>query len=156
MIRMAKMTDYGFILLARIARGEGQDLNNARALAGATRIPFPMVGKILKALARGGILDSQRGARGGYRLAKLAAEITAADVIRALEGPIAVTACLDDSSDPCQIEALCPTKTNWRRINDAVLGALEGITLSEIARPAEGLGTSERERELVGVGGEEN
>ncbi|MBI3737165.1 SUF system Fe-S cluster assembly regulator [Candidatus Sumerlaeota bacterium] len=146
---MAKMTDYGFILLARIARGEGRDLNNARALAEATHIPFPMVGKILKALARERVLESQRGTKGGYRLAKPAAEITAADVIRALEGPVAVTACLDQATDPCQIEALCPTKSNWRKINDAVLGALEGITLEEMAKPMGGLGNSERE--LVGI-----
>lgn len=130
MIRITKQTDYGIVLLTHLAAQPERHLN-APELAAETQLPVPMVSKILKILVREGILLSHRGVKGGYSLARLAQEITMAEIITALEGPIAITECVDVSSD-CSHERLCPVRSNWHRINAAVRGALEGITLADM------------------------
>jgi Rrf2 family protein len=95
----------------------------------------PTVSKVLKLLAQDGLLGSQRGIKGGYMLGRPAAQVTVADIIRALEGPIALTECTGAEGGSCDIEPSCPTRTNWHRINDAVIDALEGISLSEMTSP---------------------
>jgi Rrf2 family protein len=93
-----------------------------------------MASKILKALARAGLLTSHRGAKGGYGLARPAEAISVADVISALDGPIALTACIEDGPGGCEIEALCPARANWQRINDAIRAALDDISMAEMAQ----------------------
>jgi FeS assembly SUF system regulator len=133
MIRLTKVSDYGIVLLSYIANELPGERFNARSLAEETRIPAPMVSKILKALGRGNLLLSHRGVKGGYSLARPAEEITVADVVRALEGPIAITECVDGDSSGCSIELVCPVKTNWERINNAVIDSLENIKITEMA-----------------------
>jgi Rrf2 family protein len=100
MIRITREADYGILLDDRSGARDGQP-RSAAALAQQRRLPLPMVSKILKALARAGLLNSQRGAQGGYSLARPAKEISAADIISALEGPIAITECSADVHDGC-------------------------------------------------------
>lgn len=137
MIRMTKLTDYGFILLTYIAYVDvGGQMYNARDLAEATHLPLPMVSKILKALAKGGILISHRGVKGGYSLARTPAQIQVLQIISSLEGPIAITECIgEDYDSKCMLERLCPIRVNWQRINRAVRDALEGISLDEMTQP---------------------
>ncbi len=92
-----------------------------------------MTSKILKQLVRGEVLVSHRGARGGYGLARPAGEITVARVIEVLDGPIAITSCIDNGPHDCGIVNLCPTRANWQRINGAIREALDGVTLAEMA-----------------------
>ncbi|HEX4952747.1 MAG TPA: SUF system Fe-S cluster assembly regulator [Thermoanaerobaculia bacterium] len=132
MIRITRLTDYGIVLLSHLAV-EPTRLYTAPELATEARLPAPMVSKILKKLARSGLLASHRGAHGGYNLGRPAAEITVAEIITALEGPIAVTECIEDA---CGNQAFCPVEGNWQRINRAILEALAGITLAEMSRPA--------------------
>jgi FeS assembly SUF system regulator len=133
MIRITKQTDYGIVLLTHMASQPERQVN-APELAAETQLPLPMVSKILKLLVREGLLLSHRGVKGGYSLARLPGEISMAEIIAALEGPIAITECIDVSSD-CSHEQLCPVRSNWQRINAAVRGALEGITLAEMTHP---------------------
>jgi FeS assembly SUF system regulator len=133
MIRITKQTDYGIVLLTHLAAQPDRHVN-APELAAETQLPLPMVSKILKLLVREGLLLSHRGVKGGYSLARLPGEITMAEIISALEGPIAITECIEVSSD-CSHERLCPVRSNWHRINAAVRGALEGITLAEMTMP---------------------
>lgn len=133
MIRITKQTDYGIVLLTHLAANPDRQYA-APELAGEARLPLPMASKILKLLARDGLLASHRGVKGGYSLARPAEEISMAEIIAALEGPIAITECVSVESD-CTHEALCPVRSNWRRINEAVRAALEGITLAEMATP---------------------
>jgi len=133
MIRITKQTDYGIVLLTYMANHQDRQLA-APELAAEAHLPLPMVSKILKLLVREGLLLSHRGVKGGYSLARLPAEITMAEIITSLEGPIAITECIDVSSD-CSHEQLCPVRSNWHRINAAVRGALEGITLAEMTHP---------------------
>ena len=137
MIRLSKLADYGIVMMTHLARMRSvpgdQAQCSAQAIAAATSIAPPMASKILKLLGRSDLLRSQRGAHGGYELARSAAEITVADIIEALEGPIALTECIEDAEGDCCIEALCPTRTNWQRINAAIREALAGISLDEMA-----------------------
>lgn len=133
MIRITKQTDYGIVLLTHLAAQPDRHLN-APELAAETQLPLPMVSKILKLLVREGLLVSHRGVKGGYSLGRLPEEITMAEIISSLEGPIAITECIEVSSD-CSHEQLCPVRSNWQRINEAVRGALEGITLAEMTSP---------------------
>src|SRR5262249_10458419 len=101
-----------------------------------TTIPLPMVGKILKALARGGILGSQRGTKGGYLLARPVSKIRVSDIILALEGPVAITECVGEVPGLCAVERLCPLRPGWVRINQVINDALNKITLKELVQPA--------------------
>ena len=133
MIRLSRQTDYGIVLLCHLASTDVERLN-ATELAQATLLPGPMVAKILKQLVHGGLLESHRGVRGGYSLAKPPAEVTVAKIIAALDGPIAITDCVEESTDECSYEATCRVRGNWLRINEAVREALDAITLEEMAR----------------------
>ncbi len=132
MLRITRQTDYAIVLTARLASGEAESVHNARDLATSVNLPLPTVSKILKAMARAGLLTSHRGVKGGYSLARDPKQISLADVIEVLEGPIAITECLDEATDECNIECTCPTRTNWQRANAAVRAALAAIPLSKM------------------------
>lgn len=139
MIRLSKITDYGILILVELVRrqdqaSEGQELSNARALANQVELPLPMVSKVLKSLTRAGVLDSHRGAQGGYTLARRPEELTVADIIAALEGPVALTQC---SAGPhvCDHEDNCSVRSPLLVINHVIQNALAGITLSDMVNP---------------------
>jgi FeS assembly SUF system regulator len=134
MLRISKMTDYAVVLATHLAAAEGP--HAARDLAVQTQIPEPTAGKVLKKLARAGIVISQRGAKGGYALARLPQQIGVNEVIEAIEGPIAVTECSDETAGSfCEYETNCGVRANWQRINVAVNNALSQITLADMAFP---------------------
>ena len=141
MIRVTKLADYGILLLTWLAQQEARGAHErytAPGLAKRTGLHPPTVSKLLGMLARSGILASHRGAQGGYALARPPREISVAEIIAAIEGPIALTECLSDESPSCGVQSFCPTRANWGRINTAIRTALEGITLDEMARPQRG------------------
>ncbi len=145
MLRITRETDYGVVLLTRLATaGEGVMLA-ASDLANDTRIPQPTVSKILKVLTRGGILASHRGAKGGYSLLRSPEAITVAEIIEILEGPIALTDCVDQPAGnhaDCQHVGTCPVQANWNRINRAIQDTLAAISLAEMANGAPPLRTN--------------
>jgi FeS assembly SUF system regulator len=129
------MTDYAVVLATHLAATEGP--HAARDLALHTQVPEPTASKVLKKLARAGLVTSQRGAKGGYALARRAREIGVHEVIEAIEGPIAVTECSDETNDSsCEYETNCGVRANWQRINMAVQTALSEITLADMAAPS--------------------
>jgi FeS assembly SUF system regulator len=131
MIRITRQTDYGIVILAYLATRPGDQIHTARDVAAGCRLPLPMVSKILKALAREGILLSHRGVKGGYSLGKRPDELSVAGVIQALEGPIGFTECAW-SPGSCEQESGCPTRVNWQRISHAIRETLERIPLAEM------------------------
>ncbi len=135
MIRFAKLTDYGLVLMTIIARDSVAAVHTARDLAAASRLPLPTVSKVLKQLLQSGLLISHRGLKGGYGLAREAAEISVAEIVAAIEGPIALTECSTDHSGVCDLERSCPIKANQRIISQVMRGALEKVALSDLARP---------------------
>ncbi|MEE2775595.1 MAG: SUF system Fe-S cluster assembly regulator [Acidobacteriota bacterium] len=132
MIRLTKLADYGVVLMSHMA-AEPDHLHTAAGLAREAWVSTATAAKILKVLARDGLLDSHRGANGGYALAREASRITVADIISAMEGPIAVTECVDDSPVECSVQSVCQVRGGWQKINDAVRRALEEITLVDMA-----------------------
>ncbi len=129
MLRITKITDYGFILLAHMAKQEPDLLHNAKDLSAAIGIPLPTVSKVLKILTQGDILKSHQGSKGGYSLSRPAEQITATEIIEAVEGPVAITDC--SSVEGCQRN--CPVSPSWQKVNSAIIGALSGLTLADIA-----------------------
>nr|WP_206370898.1 SUF system Fe-S cluster assembly regulator [Solimonas marina] len=132
-MKLSKLADYATVLMTVVAR-EPARTHSGLELAERTRIPSPTVAKLLKVLAKDGLLESLRGAHGGYRLGRSAERISVADIIKALEGPIAVTACSAHSTDACTIETDCATRANWRLINTAIREALEAVTLAQMVQ----------------------
>lgn len=134
MIRMTRLADYSVMVMTRLAYTPDETAT-ATDIARDTGLPFPTASKIMGAMARAGLLTSHRGLKGGFSLARSPAEITAGDIISAVEGPIAVTECIDDSPGDCNLESLCPTRGHWQRINEAIKTALDRVTLDDLAQP---------------------
>lgn len=140
MLRVTKLTDYATVVLATLAGAPGHVLSSAE-LAERARLEPPTVAKVLKPLAHAGLVESFRGANGGYRLARPADEIPLIAIVEAMEGPLNMTECSGEHSS-CEHEAHCGVQGPWRRINDVVADALSGISLAQMlpgARPARGI-----------------
>ena len=135
MIRLGKLTDYGLVLTSHMARRPQSELHTARDLATQCRLPLPTVSKVLKTLLHSGLLASHRGMKGGYSLAREPHLISIAQVISALEGPLALTECSTDITGLCDLESFCPIRSNQRIINQVVRGALENVMLSDLIQP---------------------
>ena len=139
MLRLSKLTDYAVVVMARLAldgAGPAGHVQTAPGLASATGIAEPTVAKVLKMLGTAGLVEGVRGARGGYRLTRALASVPLSEVIVAIDGPIALTACVDGSTGMCEAESICPVRGRWDPVNDAIRRALSGITLADLAPPA--------------------
>ena len=130
MIKISKLTDYGTVVLAELASHQ-HALASASELASLTGINLPTVSKILKILNKANLIDSVRGANGGYKLLRKANEISAADVIDAFEGPLSITDC-SSSKQNCKHEPQCSVGPAWQNINASIRTLLEGITILDL------------------------
>ncbi len=136
MVRISRLTDYAIVLLVRMGAEPGR-LQRAGELSASTRLPLPTVAKLLRILARKGLLRSQRGVHGGYRLAKKPEELGLGQVIALLEGPVRLTVCSHEGQRPrCQHQLLCPVQGPWQQINRAFVSTLENITLADMVAHA--------------------
>ena len=117
-----------------------EDLIKYQTQTSGTAAPGPTVAKLMKSLHKAGLVASRRGAGGGYALGRKPSQITIADVIQAVEGPIALTACADTSDEHCSIEKLCPVQGKWNRVNAAVRAALSEVTLADMAADMDSFG----------------
>ncbi|MFI0474554.1 SUF system Fe-S cluster assembly regulator [Halomonas sp. HMF6819] len=131
MLKLSRLTDYAAVVMAQIAR-HPETPHAAADLAGTVNLPHPTVSKTLKMLVKAGLLTSQRGAQGGYRLARPASKITAADIIAAIEGPVAMTEC-SHAEGECELAGSCGVSDNWQRVSIALRTLLESVTLSHLA-----------------------
>lgn len=133
MLRISKLTDYATVLLTKLAVRKGACIS-ATQLADATNLEVPTVSKVLKTLAKSGVINSVRGVNGGYRLSRSPESISVADVVRAMEGPIALTECALERG-LCSHEPTCHLRGNWQRIGQAVELALDALSLADLAAP---------------------
>jgi FeS assembly SUF system regulator len=131
MLRISRLTDYATVLLAALA-GEPGRVRTATALADETHIAAPTVSKLLKQLQRAGLVTSTRGLHGGYQLSRPPAQISAATILDALEGPVALTDCAAGQGN-CEIEDSCRVSRVWQRLNLAIRRALYDVTLAQLA-----------------------
>lgn len=134
MLRISKLTDYATVILGHMARGPGDALFSAAGLSQCTTLGAATVSKLLKSLNRAGLVNSFRGSAGGYRLARPADQITAAQIIDALEGPVSITQC-SAGDGHCDLECVCGVGGSWQRINAAIRQGLEHITLAQLLEP---------------------
>lgn len=137
MIRLTNLADYAIVLLSQMVR-ENNQLVSAQYLSDATSLPIPTISKILGALGRADILESHRGLKGGFKLSRPASDISVAEVIEAIEGPIALTNCItthEEQSKDCSIVDLCQLRTSWNIVNAAIKDALHGVSLEDITMP---------------------
>jgi len=134
MLRLSKLTDYAVVVLVRL--DSGAQVQTSPGIATTTGIPEPTVAKVLKILSSAALVTSQRGARGGYRLARPLEDIPVGEVIAAMDGPIALAACVEGSSSECESLALCPVRGRWDPVNAAIKHALSAISLADMREAA--------------------
>ena len=143
MIKLSKMTDYGVVIMSEMARMPDRTMT-APDVSLHTGLPVPTAAKILRILAKSPFLNSQRGAHGGYSLIRKPADISIAEIVRAMEGPVAVTSCVDDSVDDCSVQSCCPMRGGWEKINRALNTALEEVTLADMCHDTLNIYTNQR------------
>ena len=136
MLKLTKKADYGLIALRHLtvtaARPGSRPSASAKDIAEAYRIPLPLLSKILQKLAKGGLLISEQGTNGGYRLSRPAQEINALEVIRTIDGPIILTKCFTEHPG-CDQSTLCTVREPLRKVHEGILNLLAGISLSDLA-----------------------
>ncbi len=131
MFRISKLADYAVVILVEMAK-DSDALFNTSSLAAAVKLPEPTVSKVLKLLVRGDLVSSTRGINGGYRLNCAVSDITVENIIIAVDGPIAITACVDDRVPDCSLSDCCSVRGRWDDVNTAVRNALGGVTLVDM------------------------
>ncbi len=131
MFRLNRLTDYAVVVLSQMTDRK-RGLTSAHYLAEQSGVPLPTVAKLLNLLSRHGLVDSHRGAAGGYCLNRPAVAISVADIVEAVEGPIALTACAEGSTDSCDVQSLCPMAGNWNEVNRAIRTALDAVSLEDM------------------------
>jgi FeS assembly SUF system regulator len=150
MIKLSKMTDYGVVIMSEMARVPGRVMT-APDVSLYTGLTVPTASKILRILAKGKMLVSHRGAHGGYELKARPANVSIADIVRAMEGPLAVTSCVDESGEDCSVEDNCPMRGGWEKINRALNAALEEVTLADMCEDTLQISLQKRSLESVGA-----
>lgn len=133
MLRISRLTDYATVVMTCLATNPGEVLSTAH-IADCTHLELPTVSKLLKQLARADLVTSFRGVNGGYRLARQAQDISLAEIVEALEGPLGMTEC-SVAVGQCDREAHCSVRGNWRHINRTVSGALQAVSLADMLQP---------------------
>ena len=145
-MRLSSLADYAVVMMSAAARHCGQaglrtasdpearGRLNATLIADETGLPLPTAQKLVSRLSSAGLIESARGTGGGFRLARPAAAISLADIIEAVEGPIQMTSCVEGSRHDCAIEGNCQVRPHWGVVNEAVRGALAGVSLARLSR----------------------
>lgn len=133
-MRLSSMADYAVVTMAAAARHCGGARVSAAQLAAETGLPAPTVQKLVSKLTGAGLLRSARGSGGGLQLARPAAAITLADIVEAVEGPIALTACVEQGKHDCALEENCAVRPHWPAVNEAMRGALANVSLTRLAQ----------------------
>jgi len=133
MLKLTKKADYGLIAMRHLA--SGAKTASAKEIAERYRIPLPLLSKVLQTLVRNGLLASEQGATGGYRLARDARDITTLEVIRSIDGPIILTQCFTEHDEPieCDQSEMCPVREPLRKVHEGILRLLSGITISDLS-----------------------
>jgi FeS assembly SUF system regulator len=133
-MRLTHLADYAVVLMTAAARKPAGERLSATELSADTGVPLPTAQKLMGQLAGSGLLTSARGASGGFTLARPAGEISLADIVEAVEGPIALTMCADGVNHECVLDAHCRVKPHMGVVGNAVRGALGAVSLTELAR----------------------
>ena len=131
---MSSLADYAVVLMSAAARHCGGMRCNARVLALETGLPLPTAQKLVSKLSAAGLIESVRGAGGGFRLSRPPAAITLADIVEAVDGPIEITVCAGDHASDCAMEGSCNVRPHWQIVNRTIRTALAGVTLASLGQ----------------------
>src|SRR6266567_1137845 len=134
-MRLTHLADYAVVLMTAAARQPAGARLSATELAAETGVPLPTAQKLMGQLAASGLLSSVRGAGGGFALSRPAADISLADVVEAVEGPIALTMCSDSNNHECLLDKHCRVKPHIGIVGNAVRGALGAVSLTQLCSP---------------------
>lgn len=137
-MRLSSLADYAVVLMSAAARHCGGIRCNARVLAQETGLPLPTTQKLVSKLSAAGLIESVRGAGGGFRLSRPPAAITLADIVEAVDGPIAITICSGDHATDCAMEATCQVRPHWQIVNRTIRTALVSVTLASLGQHVPG------------------
>lgn len=132
-MRLSSLADYAVVMMSAAARHCGREKMSATTLAAETGIPLPTAQKLVSRLAAAGLIESSRGTGGGIRLARPPATISLADVVEAVEGPIAMTPCAEHGAHDCGLEDECRVRPHMDAVTGAVRGALAGVSLASLS-----------------------
>lgn len=135
-MRLTHLADYAVVIMTAAARREAGARLSASELAQETGVPLPTTQKLMGRLAAEGLLTSVRGAAGGFALARPAEAITLADIVEAVEGPIALTMCSDANNHDCALDKVCHVKPHMGVVGNAIRGALGAVSLQALSAPA--------------------
>jgi FeS assembly SUF system regulator len=135
-MRLSSLADYAVVMMSAAARHCGAAKVNATTLSAETGIPLPTAQKLVSRLSTAGLIESSRGTGGGVRLARPPAAISLADIVEAVEGPIQLSACVDEGRHDCALETCCQVRPHMHVVNGAVRGALAGVSLASLITPA--------------------
>jgi FeS assembly SUF system regulator len=149
MLRITKLTDYAIVILTHCATEERAQ-HTTKDLADRSKLPLPTVGKVLKTLARAGLVVASRGKYGGYSLARPPEEISVAEIIEAIEGPLAITECSEPGAGRCELEGGCPVRANWQKISAIVRRSLMNVSLEVLRQPDRHKSAAETLVQLLG------
>lgn len=131
MIRISKIADYSVLILSHMAQHQEATQFTARGLSEATKLPLPMVSKILKELAKANLLISQRGSHGGYRLARTPEKIKITQILEAVDGPFGLTQCTSCPGS-CTMEHCCGIRANWSKVSATIFSSLMKVSLADM------------------------
>ena len=134
MIKLNKITDYAIVILGLLSSRSPNKFSTSR-ISSDTGLPIPTVAKVCKLLNNAELIDAGRGASGGYFCNIRPSEINVASIVEAIDGPIAITACLEESDDLCDTQSICLLSGNWNKANTAILNALKSVSLSDLLNP---------------------
>ena len=133
-MRLSSLADYAVVMMAAAARRTCVSSRlSATVLADETGVPLPTAQKLVGRLAAAGLVESARGTGGGFRLARPASAISLADIVEAVEGPIAMTTCVDEDRHDCALDGHCLVKPHWGVVNEAIRGALADVSLQQLS-----------------------
>ena len=135
-MRLSSLADYAVVMMAAAARHAAGAKLSATILAAETGVPLPTAQKLAGKLAAAGLLETQRGATGGFALARSSETITLADIIEAVEGRIALTSCVEEAKHECALESACKVRPHWGVVNEAVRGAFANVSLASLTIPS--------------------
>jgi FeS assembly SUF system regulator len=144
-MRLTHLADYAVVMMTAAARRDPSSRLSATELADETGVPLPTAQKLMQKLAAHGLLVGQRGAGGGYALARPVTEISLADIVEAVEGPIVLTMCADGVNHECALDAHCKVKPHMSIVGDAIRSSLEAVTLEQLRSPAKAGAQTRRE-----------
>ena len=134
MIKLNKITDYAVVILGLLSSRSPNKFSTSK-ISSDTGLSIPTVAKVCKLLNNSNLINAGRGAHGGYFCETKPSEISVAVIVEAIDGPIAITACLEESEDLCDTQSICLLSGNWNKANNAILGALKSVSLSDLLNP---------------------